>query len=107
MELKAILKALQAAERKYGQDLHTTEIVVYSDSAYSINIFKQGWYRNWLRNGWLNSKKQPVANREIIELIIPYFERYNLSFVKVKGHSGDRYNEQADSLANQGADLYK
>lgn len=31
-------------------------VTVYSDSAYCINCYKQRWYRNWKRNGWINAK---------------------------------------------------
>ena len=50
-------------------------------------------------NGWLNSKKQPVANKELWEKLIPYFENPRFSFEKVKGHSGNQLNELVDKMA--------
>ena len=74
-------------------------IVVYTDSAYLHNCVKQGWYRNWQMNGWKNSKKQPVANQDLWERLIPYFEQPEIEFVKIKGHAGVEYNEQVDTMA--------
>ena len=67
-ELTAIINACNAATKIGG---HYT---IYSDSAYCINCYKQKWYRKWQQNGWLNSKKEPVANRELWEQLIPFFE---------------------------------
>ena len=50
-------------------------------------------------NGWINSKKEPVANKELWLQLIPYFENPLFSFLKVKGHNGDKFNELADELA--------
>ena len=79
-------------------------VLVYSDSAYIVNSYKQGWYKAWERNGWVNSKKQPVANKELWEELIPFFENPNFKFEKVKGHSTDKsshsyWNNYVDRLA--------
>lgn len=73
---------------------------IYSDSAYIINCITQKWYKKWQTNGWRNSKKEPVANRELWERLIPYFENPRFSFEKVKGHSGEKdWNDYVDRLA--------
>lgn len=78
-------------------------INVYTDSAYLHNCYTQGWYKNWQKNGWKNSKKEPVANQDLWEMLIPYFEMFEINFHKVKGHSGQNYheiwNEYVDNLA--------
>lgn len=74
-------------------------VTVYSDSAYIINCYKQKWYKNWENNGWINSKKQPVANRKLWEKLIPFFENPTFIFEKVKGHSNDKWNNYVDGLA--------
>ena len=75
------------------------EVEFYTDSAYIHNCFSQGWWKKWIVNGWINSKKQPVANKELWELIIPLFNNKQFSFHKVKGHNGDLWNEYVDKLA--------
>lgn len=74
-------------------------IVVVTDSAYIYNCYSQKWYKKWQTNGWLNSKREPVANKELWEEIIPYFEDSRFSFEKTKGHADDARNNYVDKLA--------
>lgn len=76
-------------------------MIVYSDSAYIINCYKQKWYNKWQINDWKNSKKEPVANKELWEQLIPYFDNVMFSFEKVPGHAGHVYNEMVDQMAVQ------
>ena len=102
MELMAIIKALE--------ELKTDKIPVsiHSDSAYIMNCFKDKWYEKWRKNGWQNSKKQPVENKDLWEKLLDLAENKigldKITWVKVKGHSGDKYNELADALARKGAE---
>lgn len=82
-------------------------INVYTDSAYLHNCYTQGWYKNWQKNGWRNSKKESVANRDLWEMLIPYFEQPEVEFVKVKGHAGNHYNEIVDTMAQTASAQYK
>ena len=77
------------------------KVEVISDSAYCIRCYKDKWWENWLRNGWLNSKKQPVANKELWELLIPFFKDSRFTFKNCKGHAGNYWNEYVDKLAVQ------
>ena len=74
-------------------------VIVYTDSAYLHNCYTQKWYKAWEVNGWKNSKKQPVANQDLWERLIKYFEMPEVEFVKVKGHTGDKYNTIVDTMA--------
>jgi ribonuclease HI len=58
MELRAAIEALRAFEKP-------SKVRLFSDSAYLINCMNEGWYLNWERNGWKNSTKKPVENREL------------------------------------------
>lgn len=97
MELTAAIKACQFICSTLNSGF--TPVTIYSDSAYLINCYKQNWWRKWERNGWKNSKNEPVANRELWEELIPYFKSANITFTKVSGHSGVYYNEMVDKLA--------
>ncbi len=96
MELAAVEAALADA-RVLG---HKGQVIVYSDSAYVINGITS-WMYGWERNGWITSTKTPVENKgqwqTLLSLAREYGERLILS--KVKGHSGDVYNERCDQLA--------
>lgn len=102
MELCAAIEALTkiCSIAEFPQD----QVVVYTDSAYLHNCYTQGWYKSWQKNGWKNSKKQPVANQDLWEMLIPYFETFGIDFVKVKGHAGnhnihEKWNNYVDNLA--------
>ena len=92
MELTAVIEGLRALKEP-------CEVLVYSDSAYVVNAFNQNWIEGWINNNWRNSKKDPVANRELWEELISLTKTHNVTFNKVKGHAGDKYNEICDSLA--------
>lgn len=91
MELKAVLDALQSNDGP---------VEIVSDSTYVVNCFRDKWYAGWLKRGWVNSKKQPVANRDLWEpLIDNVLQRKNVQFRWVKGHSGHPMNDLVDQLA--------
>ena len=99
MELTAMIEALKAVTRND----YSTE--VYTDSAYIHNCIEQKWYESWRKNGWKNSKKEPVKNKELWVELLELIESFkNIKIFKVKGHSGDELNELADELANRGID---
>ena len=94
MELTAVVEALSMLKEECEVDL-------YSDSAYVVNAFQQNWIDSWLKNNWRNSQKKPVANRELWEKLISLTEKHAVKFLKVAGHSGDKYNEICDKLATK------
>lgn len=100
MEIKAVIIAI-AEILKTSHDEKNIEI--YSDSAYVCNCINQEWYKKWFKNGWINSKKEPVANKDLWENLFQMLEElkedYQITFIKVKGHSMNTWNERADRLA--------
>jgi len=105
-ELYAILKSLRniIKEGKNYDEIH-----IYTDSEYSIKSLTE-WYKNWEKNNWINSKKEPVLNQDIIKPIIKIIKSYNgkIKFTHVNSHTGKQdfeslSNEMADKLANEGA----
>lgn len=91
MEIAAALNALKAVQER--------PIVVVSDSTYVVNCILKKWHAGWLRNGWKNSKKEPVANRDLWEELVPLATAPGVTFRWVKGHAGHALNEAADALA--------
>lgn len=96
MELTAVLRALEDLEGP---------IEIYSDSTYVVNCFQKKWYVGWMRNGWRNSKGDPVANKDLWEPLLKVYLRSpeSYSFHWVKGHSGVAGNELVDELARSEA----
>lgn len=95
MEIRAAYEAALA---------HPGPLLVVSDSTYVVNCFRDEWWKGWLRRGWVNSTKKPVANRDLWEPFIELVAGREASdspvaFRWVKGHSGDPMNELVDRLA--------
>ena len=101
MELTACIRALE--QLKSGR--HAVE--VHTDSAYLVNCINNKWYIAWQKNGWKNAAKKPVENRDLWERLLALLSIYNVVFIKVAGHSGNKLNERADELARQGIEKAK
>jgi ribonuclease HI len=95
MEIRAVLEALRALGTGAGRP----PIDVVSDSTYVVNCFRDRWYERWERNGWRNSKRQPVANADLWRPLIELVRAGDVEFRWVKGHSGDPMNDLVDALA--------
>lgn len=94
MELIAVIKALECLKRECEVDL-------FSDSAYVINAFDKGWIYNWKENGWRTKEKEPVKNQELWEILYTYSKQHKISWIKVKGHSDNEYNNRCDKMARE------
>lgn len=92
MELRAAIEGLASIAGR-------RRVRVHSDSAYVVNCFRERWWERWERSGWVNSGKQPVANRDLWERLLAETRRHDVDWHKVRGHSGDPLNERADTLA--------
>ncbi|KAG1818841.1 ribonuclease H-like domain-containing protein, partial [Suillus variegatus] len=91
-EIAAILIALQ-------QTAPYIPITIVTDSKYAI----EGLTKNlpdWENRGWIN-----VENSEYLKATTYHLRKRSAqtSFIWVKGHNGHHGNEQADCLANEGA----
>jgi len=99
-ELAAILRALEISPTN-------REVHIVTDSKYSIDCVTV-WCKNWERNGWQTSVKQPVLNKDLIQGVLAKIRDREAvgsatRFLWVKGHSNDPGNEAADRLAVLGA----
>lgn len=100
MELTAVIEALKILK-------HKCNVKVYSDSAYVINAFNQKWIYGWKKNGWKNASKEPVKNKELWEELYDLTQKHNVTFIKVKGHSDNEYNNRCDEMARNAIDMYR
>jgi len=94
MELTAAVKGLEKLEEP-------CRVKLYSDSAYLINGFTLGWIENWQRNGWRNSRGAPVSNADLWQELAALARRHSIQWIKVKGHSDNRWNNRCDELARE------
>ena len=82
MELTAVIKGLEAI------DPHAP-VLISSDSTYVINTMTKGWKRK--------------ANHDLWEQLDRLVKGRDVSWRWVRGHSGERGNELADSAATKEA----
>lgn len=94
MELLAAIKGLENLKQP-------CKVKLYSDSAYLVNAFTQGWIENWQKNGWLNAKKKPVSNADLWGRLIALALMHEIQWIKVKGHSDNKLNNRCDALARE------
>lgn len=92
---------LLAAIESLGMLKEPCKVKLYSDSAYLVNCFKQGWFRGWIQNGWKNAKGQPVENQDLWKRLLQLMETHRVEYIKVKGHSDNEFNNHCDFLARE------
>ncbi len=91
MELMGAIAGLEALKRPCKVHLTT-------DSQY----LKKGiteWIDSWIKRGWKNSQKKPVANRDLWEKLLELSDPHQIEWHWVRGHTGHAENERCDELA--------
>ena len=92
MEIFAVIQGLKQLNQP-------CEVTVYSDSAYVCNAFLEGWIDDWQALNWRTKSKDKVKNEDLWKLLLMQMEGHMVSFVKVKGHADNVYNNRCDKLA--------
>ena len=92
MEITAVIEALKLLKKPCEVDL-------YSDSAYVVNCFNNGWIYNWIKNNWKTASKEPVKNKELWQELYNLTKVHKVKFIKVKGHGDNEFNNRCDELA--------
>jgi ribonuclease HI len=101
MELKAVIEAFKRIVHKGHSD---TQYDIYSDSAYVVNTINNHWIDAWKKNNWQTTKHDDVKNKDLWEefdTLKTKAEKLGICITlnKVKGHSGNTFNELVDKLA--------
>lgn len=85
------------------------DLTIEIDSAYVMSAY-QSWMDGWARRGWVTASGEPVANEPIIKHLLAARDARrtaglpDVTFVKVKGHSGHVLNAWADIKAVQASE---
>ncbi|RLV96656.1 Ribonuclease H [Spathaspora sp. JA1] len=112
-ELHASIHAMENINRDLSNNKASRPSEIHSDSKYVVESMNN-WSNNWKDNGWKTTTNKDVANADLFKRAVSLKEdissKYTekgwepLQFTHVKGHAGIEGNEQADKLANLGAD---
>ena len=93
MEIYAVIAGLNCLKKD------PCSVTVYSDSAYTVNAFNEGWIYSWIKNGWKKADGKEVQNAELWKELYALTKKHEVKFVKVKGHADNEYNNRCDALA--------
>jgi len=82
----------------------TDPVTLYTDSEYVLKGMTQ-WLAGWKRRGWQTAAKKPVLNRDLWERLDALGQQTTqilgqpVTWVYVRGHSGNAGNERCDTIA--------
>jgi ribonuclease HI len=94
MEMTAAIEALRQLKRP-------CRVSITTDSQYLVKGMTE-WIAGWQQKGWRNSKKEPVVNRDLWELLLAVTKPHSVQWKWVRGHNGHIENERCDQLARDG-----
>lgn len=100
MEMTAVIEGLNCLKEP-------CEVEVYSDSAYTVNAFLNGWVDEWQKNGFKKADNKPVLNADLWRKLLDLTAIHKVSFNKVKGHADNEYNNICDKLATDAVKNFK
>ena len=103
MELKAVIEAFRKILKKATK---FDEFEIFSDSAYVVNAINNNWIEVWERNNWKTTKCEDVKNRDLWEEFCKIRKQISqigvsIKVIKIKGHSGNAFNEFVDKIAKE------
>ena len=99
MELTAAIEALASLKRP-------CQVVLTTDSQYLMKGMTE-WITGWVRKGWVNSKKDPVLNRDLWERLLELSKIHHIEWRWVRGHNGHPENERCDELARRAIEEFR
>src|SRR6476469_2796523 len=94
MELLAVIKALEALNKKY------IPLTIFTDSQYVVNSVEKKWLDNWIRTDFKGGKK----NKDLWLQYYSLAKNFSIKFKWVKGHADNPFNIRCDELATAAAD---
>ena len=91
MELVSVITALEALREP-------CEAEIYTDSQYVANAVNLGWLKSWEKRGWTRRTGE-VKNTDLWQRLLPLLATHRVTFIWVKGHAENEYNNRCDELA--------
>ena len=92
MEVLAVIEGLKRLK-------YPCNVEVYSDSAYTVNAFLEGWVYAWKKSNWKKADGKAVQNVDLWEELYALTQTHEVTFHKVAGHADNPFNNRCDELA--------
>ena len=92
MEVMAVIVGLKKLK-------YPCKVEIYSDSAYTVNAYLNGWIYGWKKNGWKKADGKAVLNVDLWEELYSLTQTHEITFHKVVGHADNELNNRCDELA--------
>jgi ribonuclease HI len=99
MEMTGAIEALASLKRP-------CKVILTTDSQYLVKGMTE-WIQGWVRKNWINSKKEPVLNRDLWERLLELSKVHSVCWSWVRGHNGHAENERCDELARAAIETFK
>ena len=77
-----------------------SKVKIITDSQYLVKAMTV-WKYGWIKNRWMNSKKEPVKNKDLWLELIRLSKSHQIEWIWIKGHEGHEENERCDFLAKE------
>lgn len=97
MEVMAVIEGLKRLK-------YPCKVEVYSDSAYTVNAFSNGWIYAWKKKNWKKADGKAVLNVDLWEELYSLTQTHEVTFHKVAGHADNELNNRCDKLARAAID---
>ncbi len=91
MEMRAAIEALRTLKK-------SSEVKIYTDSKYVMDGITK-WIFGWKKNGWKSANKKPIKNIDLWQDLDAEVAKHRTTWIWVRGHDGNYFNEVADRLA--------
>lgn len=92
MEVRAVIEGLKLLK-------YPCQVDIYSDSAYTVNAFLNGWVYAWEKGGWKKADNKAVSNVDLWTELLSLVRKHDVRFFKVEGHKDNEKNNRCDEIA--------
>ncbi len=98
MEMTAVIEALKKIKAQRSFFSEDVNLSIFTDSKY-VQQGISSWIFNWKKNNWQTAAKKPVKNKDLWQELDKLSTELAPKWNWVKGHAGNRHNEECDRLA--------
>ncbi len=98
MELQAVIKAIDYLNEN---NLCDTDIIVYSDSQYVVNLTDR--QQKLANKNFITKKGKPIQNNDLVQLLLNQINNHNITLIKVAAHKkdGNVFNKEVDIIVRK------